>query len=126
VRANYGDAAPEITISTDKTPEKIAADIKRRFLEVARPLYAKALERAAGDDDYATKRAAIVAKLCAAGDAREANQNGTGRGDYLYGLPEGFEVKSIHPMADRVTVVLDLSTDELCAMLRAAVAKVAA
>jgi len=123
IRDKYGDVAPRISIASTKTPEKIAADIKRRFLEVARPLYAKALERAAGDDDYTAKLKAMQAKLCAAGGGRMVNNGG---GDYFHGLPQGFEIKYTSPTSDRVTVVVDVSTDEACAMLRAAIAKVAA
>lgn len=122
VRDHYNDVEPDITVSTAKTPERIAADIKRRFLEVARPLYAKALERAAEDDDYATKHAAIVAKIVKAGGARIVSN---GNGDHFHGLPEGFEVKFISVRDDSVDVRLRVSVDELCAMLRAAVAKAA-
>lgn len=48
----YGDTAPTINVSVSRGPEKVAADIARRFLAVYSPLWVRCCNQQAQNDAY--------------------------------------------------------------------------
>lgn len=118
---DYNQAGPAINVSLDKSPDRIAADIKRRFVPDAAAAYDKALARVQSADAYAYKKAANLAAIAAACGGRVSDN---GSGAHVYGLPAGMSVKYVND--DSARLELDLPIADVCALIAAAVAKGAA
>lgn len=59
----YGEPTPEISASATKTPEKIANDIKNRFLPDYETLVAQKIERRNNQDAYTNSRTQTADKI---------------------------------------------------------------
>jgi hypothetical protein len=110
---------PSINLAASKRPEVAAADIRRRFLPLFAPLYAKALAIVASRATYAAavlSNGQALAKAC--GGTYEKTSH---RGYRLAGLPEGVAVSHIGD--DDIRIELACGIGEACMILRARAAK---
>lgn len=57
--------APDITVSLDKTPDKVAKEIERRFLGTFIVAYAEQTARASEADAYQSRRTSAIQRLAA-------------------------------------------------------------
>lgn len=79
-----GKATPEINVSANKGPNRIAAEIQLRFLPNYLPLYQLCLAVSRGRADYAQRKEALIAKVAEVlGESRASPNTLVGYSPYM-------------------------------------------
>ena len=82
--SDYDGPRGSITVAATRTPEQIAAEVKRRFLPVYLPTWRTMRERADGNNRYALECAETVRKVLAADVGAYNARHGSDQATTLY------------------------------------------